>query len=145
VALEQRVAHPPGRDATTVVCDFERHTLAFALDAQPHFAGLCVLGRVPNQFPSQREQHVRLREPLVWIDLDDDAQGAVVTVTPGDLLERSAKSDVVEDVGMQIEDLLAQLGDGDVDRLVDAREALGISAPLCAAKVVARRDQVLHG
>src|SRR5947209_3600246 len=70
---------------------------------------------------------------------------AFVTRVPAcHLFECRGEPHVIEDVGMEVEDLLTQLADRRVDSSVNTLEALGFQGALSASQVVARGDEVLY-
>ena len=104
-----------------------------------------MLGCVGEELTFQREQHPLIGRICHPGDLDRHLNVRADSVTASDLLQCGAEADVVEHVGVQVEDLLAQLSDRVVDYLPQAQEALGVCGTLGASQVVPSGDQVLQG
>jgi hypothetical protein len=134
VAVEQSLTHAAWRDAPPIIVHLEHHGAGFVPEGELNPPGSRVLARVGQEFATQCEQDLAV---VAWLAprvyRHDDLGLSAPRVVPGDLLERGAQADVVKDVRVQLEDLLAQFSEREVKRVVQTSKALRVCGPLRAA------------
>ncbi len=106
VTVEQRLPQSPGRNPAAVVAHCQDHSPSMPRDHASDASGPSVLGGIPEQLASEREEHLSVCRGNFRVYLYLDRGCGFGSMATCHLFERGAQAGVVEHVRVQIEDLL---------------------------------------
>ena len=144
VALRDRVGSPLRAGPASVIGDDQYDGVRLRVQPQRDRARVRMPGGVGEQLAREREDELLLpRGQARLVDLDLRVGVGAARRRLGMGGQRGAQAGVVQDVGMQLEDLAAELVDSCGQRIVGAAVGVLVVAPMVVAQLVPGQQQVL--